>query len=121
MISTEGPALAVADINHDGLEDVFIGASKTYHNAIFLQQPRGKFMQNESTGMLPDSMYEDVDAVWADVNNDGNLDLVVASGGNEYYGNDEHLLPRVYLNDGKAHFTKKDNAFSNLYLTFSTA
>jgi hypothetical protein len=119
MVSTEGPALAVADINHDGLEDVFIGSSKTYHNAIFLQQPNGKFIQLQQPGMLADSMYEDVDAVWIDVNNDHHPDLVVASGGNEYYGDDEHLMPRVYLNDGTAHFTKKENAFNNLYQTFS--
>jgi hypothetical protein len=119
MISTEGPALAVADINHDGLEDVFIGSSKTFHNGIFLQQPNGKFMKTDQPGMVVDSMYEDVDATWVDVNNDGNVDLVVASGGNEYYADDEHLLPRVYLNDGKAHFRKLENAFSNLYYTFS--
>ena len=119
MVSTEGPALAVADINHDGLEDVFIGSSKTFHNAIFLQQPNGKFIKTEQPQMALDSMYEDVDAVWTDVNNDGNIDLVIASGGNEYYGADEHLLPRVYLNDGKAHFKKLENAFSNLYYTFS--
>jgi len=120
MLSTEGPALAVADINHDGLEDVFIGSSKTHHNAIFLQQANGKFMQTQQPGMLPDSMYEDVDAIWADVNKDGNTDLVIASGGNEYYGDDIHLSPRVYINDGTAHFIKKEDAFSNLYLTFST-
>jgi hypothetical protein len=119
MVSTEGPALAVADINHDGLEDVFIGSSKTFHNAIFLQQPGGKFIRTEQPGMMPDSMYEDVDAVWTDVNNDGNPDLVIATGGNEYYADDEHLLPRVYLNDGKAHFTRLQNAFPNLYETFS--
>jgi len=119
MVSTEGPALAVADINHDGLQDVFIGSSKTFHDAIYLQGPNGKFVKTDQPGMLADSMYEDVDAVWTDVNNDGNPDLVVASGGNEYYGSDEHLLPRVYLNDGKAHFKKLDNAFSNLYYTFS--
>ena len=119
MISTEGPALAVADINHDGLQDVFIGSSKTFHNAIYLQQANGKFTRTEQPAMYVDSMYEDVDAVWTDVNNDGNIDLIIASGGNEYYGTDEHLLPRVYLNDGKAHFTKLQNAFSNLYETFS--
>ncbi len=95
MLSTEGPALAVADINKDGLDDVFIGASKTFHNAIFLQQPNGKFIKTVQPEMFLDSMYEDVSATWADVNNDGNIDLIIATGGNEYYGNDEHLLPRV--------------------------
>jgi len=119
MVSTEGPALTVADIHHDGLEDVFIGSSKTFHNAIYLQQGNGKFLRTTQPEMTRDSMYEDVDATWTDVNNDGNVDLVVASGGDEYYGNDNHLLPRVYLNDGNAHFKKLENAFTNLYYTFS--
>ena len=119
MVSTEGPALAVADINHDGLEDVFIGSSKTFHNAIFLQQPNGKFIQTKQPLMLLDSMMEDVDAQFIDVNNDGNLDLVIASGGNEYYGQDEHLKPRVYLNDGKANFKKLENAFGDIFVTQS--
>ncbi len=119
MLSTEGPALAVADINKDGLEDVFIGASKTYHNAIYLQQPNGKFLKTIQPQMLNDSMYEDVDATWADVNNDGNMDLIIATGGNEYYGSDEHLSPRIYLNDGKVNFKKLEKAFSNLYVTAS--
>jgi enediyne biosynthesis protein E4 len=119
MLSTEGPALAVADINNDGLEDVFIGASKIYHNAIFLQQLNGNFLKTAQPQMLKDSMFEDVDARWADVNNDGNIDLVIATGGNEYYGKDEHLLPRVYLNDGKANFKKLDNAFTDVYVTAS--
>ena len=119
MVSAEGPALAVADINHDGLEDVFIGASKTFHSAVFLQKPGGVFLKVSQPCLLQDSMYEDVDAVWGDVNNDGNIDLIVASGGNEYYGTDEHLLPRIYLNDGKANFIKSQHPFSNQYTTAS--
>ncbi|MBP6025108.1 VCBS repeat-containing protein [Ferruginibacter sp.] len=119
MVSTEGPALAVADINKDGLDDVFIGASKTFHNAVFLQQPDGKFIKTAQPELFKDSMYEDVDATWADINNDGNIDLIIATGGNEYYGKDEHLLPRIYLNDGKANFTKLQNAFNDGYVTAS--
>lgn len=117
MLSTEGPALAVADINHDGLEDIFVGASKTFHNALFLQTPEGKFIKKSEPEMLLDSMWENVDAVWVDVNNDNNLDLVIASGGNEYYGQDQHLLPLVYLNDGKGNLKKKTDAFTNIYVT----
>lgn len=119
MLSTEGPALAVADINHDGLEDVFVGASKTFHNAVFLQTPSGKFIKTSQPEMMLDSMWENVDAVWVDVNNDNNLDLVIASGGNEYYGQDQHLLPLVYLNDGKGNLKKKSDAFTNIYVTQS--
>ncbi len=120
MVSTEGPALAIADINHDGLEDIFIGASKTFHNAVYLQTADGKFVKKIQPEMLQDSMWENVDAVWTDVNNDGNVDLVIATGGNEYYGKDAHMLPLLYLNDGKGNLTKKTDAFANVYATQST-
>ncbi|MES2374135.1 MAG: VCBS repeat-containing protein [Bacteroidota bacterium] len=120
MVSTEGPALAVADINHDGLDDVFIGSSKETKSTIFLQQPSGRFTKSQQPNLDKDSIYENVDASWVDVNNDGHIDLVIASGGNEYYGQEEYLQPRVYLNDGKAHFTKLDHAFDNIFLTASS-
>jgi len=119
MVSTEGPAMAVGDINHDGLEDIFIGSSKTFLNGVFLQNSNGTFSKTNQPAMRLDSMKEDVDASFVDVNNDGNVDLVVASGGNEYFGEDDHLLPRVYLNDGKGNFTKLDKAFANIYMTQS--
>ena len=119
MVSTEGPALAVADINHDGLEDVFIGSARDKKPVIFLQQPSGKFIKKEELVLDADSIYENTDACFIDVNNDGNPDLVIASGGNEFYGNDNHNTPRVYLNDGKANFTRLDNAFGTLSLTAS--
>ena len=118
MVSTEGPALAVGDANGDGLQDVFIGSSKGFHNAIFLQQSTGKFIHSVQPDMITDSMYEDVDACWADVNGDRKMDLVVASGGNEFYGQEKYLMPRVYLNDN-ARFKKLDSAFSNIYVMAS--
>ena len=119
MVSTEGPALAVADINKDGLDDVFIGGARNKKSAVFLQSPSGKFIKSIQPIIENDSMYEDVSACWSDLNNDGNTDLVVASGGNEFYGSDPHNTPRVYLNDGKANFTKLENAFSQLFITAS--
>ena len=120
MVSRDGPALAINDVNHDGLEDVFIGGSKGNKSAIFLQQPAGRFKKSNQPQLDNDSSYEDVDAYWADVNNDSHIDLLIASGGNEYYGYDEHLQPRVYMNDGKGSFSKLNNAFDSLYLTASS-
>lgn len=119
MVSTEGPALAVADINHDNLEDVFIGSSKGFHPYLFLQDKEGKFSKKELPEIAKDSMWEAIDAVWIDVNNDSNLDLVVATGGNEYYGPDRHLLPLLYLNDGKGNLKRKEDAFADVYTTQS--
>lgn len=119
MVSTEGPALAVADINKDGLEDVFIGGARDHKSVVFLQQSSGKFLKTLQPVLDEDSIYEDVAACWADVNNDGNVDLIVASGGNEFYGNDSHNTPRVYLTDGKGSLSKLNNAFDNIYITAS--
>ncbi len=117
MTSTEGPALAVGDINKDGLDDFFVGSSKRKKSAIYLQQPDGKFVDVTSVGMLNDSVFEDVDALFADIENDGDLDLVVASGGNEYAGTSPPLKQRIYLNDGKGNFTNDSTAIPAIYMT----
>lgn len=119
MLSEEGPALAVGDVNKDGLDDIFIGGSKRNKGALFTQTKTGKFIQSAQPSLAKDSMYEDADALFADVNNDGNIDLVVASGGNEFFGHDVHMQPRVYLNDGQGMLTKLDHAFDNIWLTAS--
>src|SRR5205085_6117503 len=98
---------------------VFIGSASDKKSVIFLQQLSGKFVKTMQSALDNDSSYEDIDASFVDVNNDGNIDLVVASGGNEFYGKDIHNMPRVYLNAGKADFTKLENSFSNIYLTAS--
>jgi len=85
--STEGPALTVADFDGDGLEDVFVGSAKRRWNIVFRQSTDGKFEPLGDIGI--DSTYEEVDALAADFNGNGLLDLVIATGGNEFaYTND---------------------------------
>ncbi len=119
MLSTEGPALAVADINGDGWEDIFLGGARNQVAQLYLQDGRGGFLHKSSPALLEDSMYEDVDAIWMDMNADGHPDLVVASAGNEFYGKDLHNEPRLYLNDGQGNLQRKSDAFSGLFLTAS--
>lgn len=120
MMSTEGPAIAVADVNGDGLDDLYLGASKWEKGQVFIQNKFGKFVKTKQESIDADSTFEDIDAQLVDINNDKWPDLVVASGGNEFYGKSPNLAPRAYLNDGKGNFTKKTDAFEGLFLTASS-
>lgn len=119
MTSTEGPALAVGDVNGDGREDVFIGAARDQQNALFLQQASGSFVRLRQDALEKDSLFEDVDAVFVDVDSDRDLDLIIASGGNEFTAPAEALKQRMYRNNGKGEFSRDTSAFAGIYLTAS--
>ncbi len=118
-IDAQGPALAISDINHDGLEDIFVGSSMGSKPTVFLQYPQGTFTKTSQPAFETDSLYEEVDAEWTDVNGDGHPDLLVANGGNEFLGNNIHHTPRAFLNDGKGNLTLWQNAFENVFSTAS--
>lgn len=119
MVSTEGPALAVADVNHDRLDDVFIGSAKGSKSVIYLQTSSGRFVKTAQPALDKDSIYEDVSATWSDINKDGNLDLIVANGVDESSEDANDATPRIYLNDGKGRLTKAVEPFTNLHLSAS--
>lgn len=106
MYSTEGPAFAKADVNGDGLEDLFFGGAKTFSAKLFLGSSSGKYFESPQDAFLKDSPSEDTDALFFDADGDGDLDLVVTSGGNESGFGSIDLADRLYLNDGKGNFTK---------------
>jgi hypothetical protein len=119
QMATEGPALAIKDINNDGLEDIFIGSSRGHSSKIYVQNTTGKFQLLEQDALEKDKEYEEIDAVWVDVNKDSFPDLVVASGGNEFFGKSEYLRPRIYLNDGTGKLKKLESAFENIFINAS--
>ncbi len=105
-LSTEGPHLAIGDVNSDGRADVFAGGARDQPGTLLLQQPDGSLKPDYQPVIAADSVSEDVDAVFFDADNDHDLDLYVVSGGNEFSGRDEPLRDRLYLNDGKGKFSK---------------
>jgi hypothetical protein len=106
LLSSEGPAIATGDINGDGLEDVFAGGSSGQGGIFLLQDKKGMFSRHQDKALLADKDFEDVDAVLFDADGDGDRDLYVVSGGNRYRGDHRLAKDRLYLNDGKGHFSR---------------
>jgi enediyne biosynthesis protein E4 len=104
--STRGPKIAVGDVNKDGMDDFFVCGAKNQPGALMQHQLNGTYLPIDTLLFAADKICEDMDAVFFDANGDGSMDLYVVSGGNEYYKQDSALLDRLYINNGKGHFTK---------------
>ncbi|WP_103069190.1 VCBS repeat-containing protein [Aquimarina sediminis] len=112
-MSQLGPALAVADVNSDGLDDFFIGGAKDHSSTLYLQNPSGTFSKNTKVFAL-DKKHEDVGAIFFDADNDGDQDLYVISGGIENMPNDKYYADRLYENKGHGNFVKNLTAIPNI-------
>ncbi len=95
-LSQFGPAIAVGDINGDGTDDIYLGQSTGEASVLFIQNKRGEFVKKQT--FFQDAVFEDVDAQFFDVDKDGDLDLYVASGGNEFEENSPNYADRLYEN-----------------------
>src|SRR5437763_13412706 len=116
LLSAEGPALAVGDVDGDGLDDLYVGGAKWQAGRLFLQQRDGSFRTSAALERVfqADSLSEDVAAAFVDANGDGHPDLYVVSGGNEFWGDDAALQDRLYVNDGHGHFARDTLALPRL-------
>ncbi len=109
QMSAFGPALAVGDVNGDGMDDFFVGGASQYVGSIFLQKSDG-FEKQDSTFLENDQASEDVGALFLDAEGDGDLDLYIVSGGYEFSKNSNYLNDRLYINDGTGAFKKLDTS-----------
>lgn len=115
MFSREGPALAVGDVNNDGLEDLFVGSAFRDTSYIWLQDDTAKFTTKvELTGSRH---HEDEGAIFFDADQDGDLDLYVTSGGNQYTPKRKRGLvfqDRLYINNGDGKFENDPDALPEI-------
>jgi hypothetical protein len=111
-LSTQGPYIAVGDVNSDNLDDFFVGGASGQAGALFIQNDDGTFKKSQNQPWEKEPEKEDAGITFFDFDKDGDLDLLVASGGSEFESPNEHYVNRLYLNDGNGSFTEKNDAFS---------
>lgn len=119
-LSHQGPGIEVADVNKDGLDDIFMGGAKDQPSQLFLQNKNNTFLQKAIPDFAKNVASEDVASTFFDADADGDQDLYVASGGYEFAENDPLFQDRLYLNDGKGNFTLKEKAIPALLTSKGT-
>ncbi len=109
MLSYSGPHIAKADVNKDGLEDIYLCGAKQQEGLLLLQQRSGGFVVSPQSAFAADALSEDADAIFFDADSDGDMDLYAVSGGYAFAENDPALKDRLYINE-KGTFVKNNNA-----------
>ena len=121
ILSREGPKAAVGDVNGDGLQDVYIGGAGGQAGQLYLQKADGGFEKKEEKVFTDFADFEDVGLLLFDCDHDGDLDLLVCPGGNNFLTGSRELELRLYKNDGKGNFTIDPAAFPNNTSNISVA
>ncbi|MEO8413900.1 MAG: VCBS repeat-containing protein [Ginsengibacter sp.] len=104
QLSKIGPCIAKADVNKDGLEDVFIGASAGQECQLYLQAPDGRFHLSGSQPWNNNKDISNADALFFDADGDGDPDLYLVSGGADYPLHNKNYQDRIFENDGHGNF-----------------
>jgi enediyne biosynthesis protein E4 len=104
--STLGPYISKGDVNGDGITDIYIGGALGQAGQLFIQNNNGSFSKTKNPAFEEDANYEDMEALFIDIDNDNDNDLYIVSGGSEFNERSQNLKDRIYLNDGKGHFSK---------------
>ena len=114
MLSREGPKCARGDVNGDGLEDLYIGGTSVHPGQLYLQTSEGTFVKSPQPAFSPFADFEDEAVLFFDADHDGDLDLFIGPGGNNNPPYSRQMQFRLFLNDGKGHFTLAPDAFPGL-------
>lgn len=104
-ISTLGPALAVADVNGDKLDDFFVGGGAGQSGSLYLQNTAAGFTKSPAQPWAKEVTSDNMGALFFDADKDGDQDLYLANGGSEYLAGDNAYRDLLFVNNGKGVFS----------------
>lgn len=111
MLSHEGPKAAVADVNKDGLDDIYIGGTIAKPGQLYLQKRDGKFQKKDEAAFKEFTGFVDGTVLFFDCDKDGDNDLLVCSAGNTAPPASRELQHRLFINDGNGNFKISTTSF----------
>ena len=121
IFSREGPKAATADVNGDGLTDIYIGGAEGQTGQLYLQTKAASFIKKEQKQFKQTYLVDDVADLFFDADADGDMDLLVCPGGNNHTHGSKELGLRLFNNYGKGNFTQNATAFSETGMNISVA
>ncbi|MBO0343310.1 MAG: VCBS repeat-containing protein [Bacteroidota bacterium] len=108
MVSAGTAHINTADVDGDGRTDIFLGGNKGEAAAFYKQGSDGRFQKVDQPAFKADKSSLDTNSAFFDADNDGDLDLYVCSGGNEFPNSSSSLKDRLYVNNGEGIFVKSE-------------
>ena len=120
MLSTEGPRLIKGDVNNDKLVDFILPGAAGDPDKLFVQKPDGSYRFQANAAFNKDAAFESICGALLDYDQDGDADLIIASGGNEVGMPRMNFTIRLYTNNGNGNFSPDPSAVPHVIGNFST-
>ncbi len=120
MLSSEGPRLVKGDVNGDSREDFLALGAHDDPDKLFVQHADGTFGRQASPAFQQTAAYESSCGAFLDFDEDGDQDLMLGAGGNEYQQGNQYFGLRYYENDGQGNFSLNQSGAPPVIGNFSS-
>lgn len=119
MLSTESPKIIKGDVNQDGREDFILLGAKGDKDKLFLQDQNGAFYRKAVPAFERTKAFESTCGALMDHDQDGDLDLLLGAGGNEYQDGRDYFTLRYFENKGSGNFSLNNSKTPPIIGNFS--